>query len=116
MSPSLGSLMPELQVGTWTRVEWTADIAVIGLFLLTAMAVWLEGSTGFSSLVSRVSFVVVGFLTLDLLGGAWGLLSLRPQLRLVSALVVLSLAGPILVATLRRVERLDEDAASTPGS
>jgi len=116
VSPSLASPMPQLNVGTWTRVEWTADVAVIGLVLLTAMAVWLEGSTGLSSLVSRASFVVVGFLTLDLLGAVWGLLSLGPQLRLVAALAVLSLAGPILVATLRRVERLDEDAASTTGS
>jgi len=116
VSPSLGSLMPQLHVSTWTRVEWTADVAVIGLFLVTAMAVWLEGSTGWSALVSRAAFVVVGFLTLDLLGAVWGLFSLVPQLRLVAALVVLSLAGPILVATLRRVERLDEDAASTPGS
>lgn len=116
VSPSLASPMPQLHVSTWTRVEWTADVAVIGLVLLTAMAVWLEGSTGLSSLVSRASFVVVGFLTLDLLGAVWGLFSLLPQLRLVAALVVLSLAGPILVATLRRVERLDEDAAPTPGS
>ena len=51
---------------------------------------------------------MVGFLTLDLLGAVWGLFSLGPQARLVVALVVLSLVGPILVATLRRVERLDE--------
>ena len=116
VSPSLSSPMPQLHVSTWTRVEWTADVAMIGLFLVTAMSVWLEGSSGWSALVSRVAFVVVGFLTLDLLGAVWGLFSLVPQLRLVAALVVLSLAGPILVATLRRVERLDEDAAPTPGS
>jgi hypothetical protein len=108
VSVSLAPVIPYVHITTWTRVEWTADLAMIGLFLLTAMAVWLEGSTGWSSLVSRASFVVVGFLTLDLLGAVWGLYSLGPQVRLVIALVVLSLAGPILVATLRRVERLDE--------
>ncbi len=108
MNVSLASPVPVVHITTWTRVEWTADVAMIGLFLLTAMAVWLEGSTGWSSLVCRASFVVVGFLTLDLLGAVWRRFSLGPQVRLVIALVVLSLAGPILVATLRRVERLDE--------
>jgi len=113
---SLASPVPVVHITTWTRVEWTADVVVIGLFLLTAMAVWLEGSTGWSSLVGRASFVVVGFLTLDLLGAVWGLFSLGPQVRLVIALVVFSLAGPILVATLRRVERLDELSGPTPES
>jgi hypothetical protein len=100
--------MPQLHISTWTRVEWTADILVIGLFLVTAMAVWIEESTGVSTLVSRASYAVVGFLTLDLLAAAWGLISLVPQWRLVAALIVLSFTGTILVATLRRVERLDE--------
>jgi hypothetical protein len=113
---SLALPVPVVHITTWTRVEWTADVAVTGLFLLTAMAVWLEGSTGWSSLVSRASFVVVGFLTVDLLGAVWGLFSLGPQVRLVIALVVLSFAGPILVATLRRVERLDELPGPTPES
>ena len=113
---SLALPVPAVHITTWTRVEWTADVAAIGLFLLTAMAVWLEGSTGWSSLVSRASFVVVGFLTVDLLGAVWGLFSLGPQVRLVIALVVLSFAGPILVATLRRVERLDEMPGPTPES
>jgi hypothetical protein len=113
---SLDGAVPHLHVSTWTRVEWTADVAVIGLFLVTAMAVWLEGSTGWSALVSRASYVVVGFLTLDLLGGVWSLFSLTPQWRLVTALIVLSLAGTILVATLRRVERLDEVRVPTPES
>ncbi|MGZ4290882.1 MAG: hypothetical protein ACXVQZ_09735, partial [Gaiellaceae bacterium] len=100
--------MPRLHVGTWTRIEWSADILVIGLFLVTAMAVWIEQSEGLSTLVSKASYAVVGFLTLDLLGGAWGMISLLPQWRLVAALIVLSFTGTILVATLRRVERLDE--------
>jgi hypothetical protein len=72
------------------------------------MAVWIEQSTGVSTLVSRASYAVVGFLTLDLLAAAWGMVSLLPQWRLVAALIVLSFTGTILVATLRRVERLDE--------
>ena len=104
----VGGMLPQLHVSTWTRVEWTADILVIGLFLVTAMAVWIEQSEGLSTLVSKASYAVVGFLTLDLLGGAWGMISLVPQWRLVAALIVLSFTGTILVATLRRVERLDE--------
>ena len=103
-----GGMLPQLHVGTWTRIEWTADILVIGLFLVTAMAVWIEQSEGLSTLISKASYAVVGFLTLDLLGGAWGMISLLPQWRLVAALIVLSFTGTILVATLRRVERLDE--------
>lgn len=106
--------MPHLHVSTWTRIEWTADILVIGLFLVTAMAVWIEQSTGLSTLVSRASYAVVGFLTVDLLAGAWGMISLVPQWRLVAALVVLSFTGTILVATLRRVERLDERVDEQP--
>ena len=104
--------MPHLHVGTWTRVEWTADVAVVGLFLVTAMAVWIDRSEGLSALVSRASYAVVGFLTVDLLAGVWGVISLAPQWRLVAALIVLSFTGTILVATLRRVERLDEPPAA----
>jgi hypothetical protein len=106
--------MPDLHISTWSRIEWTADILVIGLFLVTAMAVWIEHSTGPSTLVSRASYAVVGFLTVDLLAGAWGMISLVPQWRLVAALVVLSFTGTILVATLRRVERLDEGVDEQP--
>ena len=109
-----GGMLPQLHVGTWTRIEWTADILVIGLFLVTAMAVWIEQSEGLSTLVSKASYAVVGFLTLDLLGGAWGMISLLPQWRLVAALIVLSFTGTILVATLRRVERLDERIDEEP--
>jgi hypothetical protein len=103
-----GGMLPQIHIGTWTRIEWTADILVIGLVLVTAMAVWIEQSEGLSTLVSKPSYAVVGFLTLDLLGGAWGMISLVPQWRLVAGLIVLSFTGRILVATLRRVERLDE--------
>ncbi len=111
-----GAALPQLQIGTWTRVEWTADILVIGLFLITAMAVWIEQSEGVSALVSKASYAVVGFLTLDLLAAAWSMISLLPQWRLVAIMIVLSFTGTILVATLRRVERLDEGYAEEPAA
>jgi len=100
--------VPHLQVGLLTRLEWTADIAVFSLFLLTATNVWIELSDGWSALASRIANALVALLALDLLAGAWGLVSLVPQIRLVGALIVLSLAGTIFVATLRRIERLDD--------
>lgn len=106
--------MPHLHVSMWARIEWTADVLVVALFLVTAMAVWIEQSRGLSTLVSRASYVFVGFLTADLLGAVWGAISLASQWRLVAALVVLSFTGTILVATLRRVERLDERVDEQP--
>jgi len=100
--------VPYLHVGLLTRLEWTADITIFALFLLTATNVWTRGSNGWSALCSRIANVLVVLLALDLLAGAWGLVSLLPQVRLVGALIVLSLAGTVVVATLRRLERLDE--------
>ena len=100
--------LPQLHVSAFTRLEWTADIAVFSLFLLTAINVWIEESEGWSALCSRIANVLIAILALDLLAGAWGVVSLLPQWRLVAALAVLSLAGTVLVATLRRIERLDE--------
>ncbi|HVM58516.1 MAG TPA: hypothetical protein VMT74_13725 [Gaiellaceae bacterium] len=114
VNASFADPVPHVRVGLWTRVEWSADVLVIGLFLATAMAVWIEGSTGFSSLLSRAAYVCVGFVTVDLLGCVWGVVSIAPQWRLVAALIVLSLAGTILVATMRRVERLDASPAAPP--
>jgi len=111
---SLSDPLPGFVISLWTRVEWSADILVMGLFLLTATAVWIEGTNGLSAVLSRISYVVVGFLTLDLLGCAWGIVSVRPQWRLVLALIVLSFFGTIIVATVRRVERLDESAPAVP--
>jgi hypothetical protein len=105
--------MPELHVDTITRLEWSADVAVFGLFLATAIAVWLEESEGVSRLLSLCAYTVIGGFTLDLLAAAWGLVSLTPQVRLVAALFVLSLAGTIVVAIVRRVERLDEFTADS---
>jgi hypothetical protein len=45
--------------------------------------------------------------------GAWGVISLVPQWRLVAALLVLSLAGTVAVAALRRIERLDDLTAES---
>jgi hypothetical protein len=100
--------VPHLHVGLLTRLEWTADIAVFALFLLTATNVWTRGSVGWAALCSRIANVLVVVLALDLLGGAWGVVSLLPQIRLVGSLIVLSLGGTVVVATLRRLERLDE--------
>ena len=101
-------LMPTLHVGAFTRLEWSADIAIFVLFLATAIAVWVEAADTASALLSRAAYTVLGLLGLDLLAAAWGVVSVVPQLRLVAALFVLSLGGTVLVATVRRVERLDE--------
>jgi hypothetical protein len=103
--------VPHFHVGLLTRLEWTADIAVFALFLLTATNVWTRGSGGWSALCSRIANVLIVLLAVDLLAGAWGIVSLVPQARLVGSLFVLSLAGTIVVATLRRLERLDELSA-----
>ena len=102
-----------VHVDTITRLEWSADVLVFGLFLTTAIAVWLDRSAGASRLLSLGAYTVIACLTLDLLAAAWGVVSLRPQARLVAALFVLSLAGTIGVAIVRRVERLDEVTAES---
>ena len=107
----VGLPMPQVHVDLIARLEWTADILVFGLFLTTAIAVWLEESESFSRLLALCGYTVIGCFTLDLLAAAWGLVSLRPQWRLVAALFVLSLAATIVVAIVRRVERLDEEPA-----
>ena len=110
----LGSnFFPEIHVGLLARLEWTADIAVFALFLLTATNVWIEESKGWSALCSRVASVLIVILSVDLLAGAWGVVSLLPQWRLVAALLVLSLAGTIVVAALRRIERLVDVTAES---
>jgi len=99
---------PHIHVSALTRLEGTADVAVFALFLLTATSVWIERSTRASAVANRLAIVLVGALSLDLLAGIWSVFSLTSQLRLVAALVVLSLAGTIVIGTLRRIERLDE--------
>ena len=111
---SIADPVPHLVVGMWTRVEWTADVLVLGLFLITAMSVWTQGTDGVSALLARIAYAVVGFLTLDLLGCVWGTVRIEPQVRLVAALLVLSFAGTIVVATVRRLERLDEPPTVAP--
>ena len=40
---TFGSLpTPEVQVSTFARLEWSADVVFFGLLLVTAIAVWLE--------------------------------------------------------------------------
>jgi hypothetical protein len=108
-----GNFVPQIQIGLLTRLEWTADIVVFALFLLTATNVWIEESAGWSALCSRIANVMIVILALDLLAGAWGVVSLVPQWRLVAVLLVLSLAGTIAVAALRRIERLDDVPAES---
>jgi hypothetical protein len=108
-----GSVLPQLHIDLLTRLEWTADIAFFALFLLTATNVWIEESAGWSALCSRVANVMIVILSLDLLAGAWGVISLVPQWRLVAVLLVLSLAGTVAVAALRRIERLDDVRAES---
>jgi hypothetical protein len=110
---SLGQGAPVVHVTTLTRLEWSADVAAFALFLLTAMTVWIERSTRVAAWCCRVAEVLVVFLAVDLLGAVWRLYSLGPQWRLVTALVVLSLAGTVVVGTLRRIERLDEVTPET---
>jgi hypothetical protein len=105
---SLTGALPHFHVSPFTRLEWSADVLVFVLFLATAIAVWVHGADGPSLLLSRAAFVVLGVLGADLLAAVWGVISVIPQWRLVFALVVLALGGTILVATARRVERLDE--------
>lgn len=105
---SLNGVLPHLHISPFTRLEWSADVLVFVLFLATAIAVWVHEADGISLLLSRAAFVVLGVLGVDLLAAVWGMISVIPQWRLVFALVVLALGGTILVATARRVERLDE--------
>jgi TctA family transporter len=75
--------------------------------------VWIEESEGWSALCSRIANPVIVILSLDLLAGAWRVISLVPQWRLVAALLVLSLTGTVAVAALRRIERLDDVTAES---
>jgi hypothetical protein len=110
--------IPEVGAGeitAWTRLEWTGDVAVFALFLVTGMAVWIHGGEETSRIVALISNLVVGFFTLDLFGGVWGVWSLASQWRLLGSLFVLSLLGTLLVAIARRIERLgDEDPPEPP--
>lgn len=104
---SLGSdFMPHLHVSLFTRLEWTADIAVFTLFFATAIAVWTDAEGTLSAGLSKVAYGVLGLLGLILLASAWGVVSAISHVRLVIALVVLALGGAILIATVRRLERL----------
>jgi hypothetical protein len=101
-------LLPHLDVSLFTRLEWTADIAVVTLFFATAIAVWADADGTVSALLSQIAYAVLGILAVLLLASTWGVVSVTSHVRLVCALVVLALGGVILVATVRRLERLDE--------
>jgi hypothetical protein len=112
---------PQIQATAWTKLEWTADVGVFALFLVVCMAVWVRQSVGISTLLSRIGYTVVALLSGLLLIGIWA--SPRvfvDHVRLILSLFVLALAGTLLVAIVRRIERLDEseppDAPQTPGA
>jgi hypothetical protein len=107
---SFSGFEPHFHVSPFTRLEWSADVAIFVLFLATAIAVWVAGAGGASRLLSRAAFAVLGALGVDLLAAVWGIVSIVPQVKLVFALVVLAVGGTVLVGTVRRVERLDEPA------
>jgi hypothetical protein len=114
ISLSFGSAMPSVEISSWTRVEWSADVLTFTLFLSTAMAVWVIASERASSTLSMVAQAVLAFFTIDLLRAAWGVWRVVPQWRILAALLVLSVSGAVLVATLRRIERLDESPPEPP--
>lgn len=106
---TFSGLVPSVALDLWTRIEWTADVAVFALFLVTCMAVWVVESDALSRRLSRIAYGVVALLAVVLLFAIWAsLLTFAHHFRLSAGLVVLSLAGTLLVAILRRVERLDE--------
>ncbi len=107
---SFSGLQPRFHVSPFTRLEWSADVAIFVLFLAAAIAVWVDRAAGTSRLLSRAAFTILGALGVDLLLAVWGVVSIVPQVKLVLALVVLALGGTVLVGTVRRVERLDEPA------
>lgn len=107
---SFSGLQPHFHVSPFTRLEWSADVAIFVLFLAAAIAVWVDRAAGTSRLLSRAAFTILGALGVDLLLAVWGVVSIVPQVKLVLALVVLALGGTVLVGTVRRVERLDEPA------
>jgi len=105
---SFSGFEPHFHVSPFTRLEWSADVAIFVLFLATAIAVWVADAGGASWLLSRAALAVLGALGVDLLAAVWGIVSIVPQVKLVLALVVLAVGGTVLVGTVRRVERLDE--------
>ena len=98
--------MPHLHVSLFTRLEATADIAVFTLFFATAIAVWTDAAETVSALLSKIAYAVLGLLGADLVAAVWGVISVVPQWRLLIALVVVALGGTVLIATVRRLERL----------
>ena len=112
---SLTGFAPHVSLGPGVRFELTCDIALFALFLVTCMAVWVEESRGPSASLTRVSYIVVALLSVCLLGLVWGTIGISVGIaRIVGALFVLAVVGWLLVAILRRVERLDEEPPDGP--
>lgn len=114
---SLVGFAPHVSLGPGVRFELTCDLALFALFVVTCMAVWVEKSTGMSASLTRVSYVVVAVFSLVVFALIWGRLSTSVAIvRAVSSLFVLSIVGWLLVAILRRLERLDEEPPDGPAS
>ena len=114
---SLGGVTPGVHLGAGVRFELTCDVALFALFLVTCMAVWVEESNGPSASLTRIAYVVVAVLSLGLLGLIWGTIGISVgTFRLLASLFVLAVVGWLLVAILRRVERLDEEPPAGPAS
>ena len=108
---------PHLGLGAGVRFELTCDVALFALFLVTCMAVWVGESDGVSASLTRISYVVVALLSVGLLALIWGTIGASVgTFRLLASLFVLSVVGWLLVAILRRVERLDEEPPDAPPS
>jgi hypothetical protein len=94
---------------SWLKLTLTADVAVLALFLVTCMTVWCEDSVGLSTSLGRMASAFVALLSLVLLFAIWtSPLAFVHHAQLIASLLVLSIAGTILVAVIRRIERLDE--------
>src|SRR5262249_48600339 len=78
-----GDFLPHLHVSLFTRLEWTADIAVFTLFLATAIAVWTDEADRPSALLSKIAYAVFGLLGALLLAATWGVVPVFAHVRLV---------------------------------
>src|SRR3954464_5064801 len=59
ISLSFGSTTPSVQISSWTRIEWSADVLTFALFFSTAMAVWVIASERASRTLSMVAQAVL---------------------------------------------------------
>jgi hypothetical protein len=96
------------QLTGWGRLELTADVAVFALFIVTCIAVWHANAHTLGSALGRIISALTILFALDLVAVIWSIVDLVPQWRMAAGLFVIAVFGTIVVATLRRIERLDE--------